>query len=149
MSHTRGWLPEELALIPAGPQLAAILAEVDRSALSDEDLVRLAQARQRLAAHLQAQLSADIHAIGQRTDDLVGAKEAERRGWAECEVAMAMTWTSRAAGWQLSLAEDLVERLPVVFAALDAGELMCRGRTCSPWRPAAWTTRWPGGLPTR
>jgi hypothetical protein len=36
---------------------------------------------------------------------------------------MAMTWTSRAAGWQLSLAEDLVVRLPVVFAALDAGEI--------------------------
>ncbi len=123
MSHTRGWLPEELALIPAGPQLAAILAGVDRATLSDEDLVRLAQARQRLAAHLQAQLLADIHAIGQRTDDLFRTDEQERRGWAECEVAMAMTWTSRAAGWQLSLAEDLVVRLPVVFAALDAGEI--------------------------
>jgi hypothetical protein len=112
-----------LAIIPAGPRLAAILAGVDRGSLSDEDLVRLAQARQRLAAHMQAQLLADIHAIGQRTDHLVRADEKERRGWAECEVAMAMTWTSRAAGWQLSLAEDLVDRLPVVFAALDAGEI--------------------------
>lgn len=65
---------------PAGPQLAAILAGVDRSALSDEDLVRLAQARQRLAAHLQAQLLADIHTIGQRTGGLVGGSEEERRG---------------------------------------------------------------------
>jgi hypothetical protein len=123
MSHKRGRVPDDLALIPAGPQLSAILAGVDRSALSDEDLVRLAQARQRLAAHLQAQLLADIHAIGQRTDDLFRANEQERRRWAECEVAMAMTWTARAAGWQLSLAEDLVERLPAVFAAFDSGEI--------------------------
>jgi hypothetical protein len=123
MDDKRGWLPDELALIPPGPGLAAILAGVDRDSLSDEDLVRLAQARQRLAAHLQAQLLADIHAIGQRTDHLVGAKEEERRGWAECEVAMAMTWTVRAAGWQLSLAEDLVVRLPAVYAALDAGDI--------------------------
>jgi hypothetical protein len=123
MSDKRGWVPDDLALIPAGPQLAAILAGVDRSALSDEDLVRLAQARQRLAAHLQAQLLADTHAIGQRTDDLFRADEQERRGWGECEVAMAMTWTARAAGWQLSLAEDLLVRLPAVYAALDAGEI--------------------------
>jgi Domain of unknown function (DUF222) len=123
MSQARGWLPEELALIPPGPRLAAILAGIDRDSLSDEDLVRLAQARQRLAAHLQAQLLADIHAIGQRTGDLVGGSEEERRGMGECEVAMAMTWTSRAAGWQLSLAEDLVDRLPVVFAALNSGEI--------------------------
>ncbi len=116
-------MPDELALIPAGSQLAAILAGVDRSALSDDDLVRLAQARQRLAAHLQAQLLADIHAIGQRTGNLAGGGEEDRRGLGECEVALAMTWTSRAAGWQLSLAEDLVVRLPVVFAALDSGEI--------------------------
>jgi hypothetical protein len=54
MSQRRVWLPDELAIIPAGPQLGAVLAGVDRAALSDEDLVRLAQARQRLAAHLRA-----------------------------------------------------------------------------------------------
>jgi hypothetical protein len=98
MGETRGWLPDDLALIPAGPQLAAALAAVDRSALSDEDLIRLAQARQKLAAHLQAQLLADLHAIAHRTDEVLANDEQGRRHWAEYEVATAMTWTQRAAG---------------------------------------------------
>ena len=61
MEETRGWLPEDLVLMPPGPQLAAVLAGVDRACLCDEDLVRLAQARHRLNAHLQAQLLADLH----------------------------------------------------------------------------------------
>jgi hypothetical protein len=123
MGESRGWLPDEVAIIPAGPQLALVLAHTDRASLSDEDLVRLAQARQRLAAHLQAQLLADLYAIGQRSDEILAKDEEGRRHWAECEVAMAMTWTGRAASWQLGLAEDLLERLPAVFAALDAGEI--------------------------
>jgi hypothetical protein len=39
------------------------------------------------------------------------------------EIAFALTWTSRAASGQLGLADDLIDRLPVVFAALDAGEV--------------------------
>jgi hypothetical protein len=68
MLQAGGWLPEDMAIIPAGLELAAAVADVDRASLSDEDLVRLAQARQRLAAHVQAQLLADLHAIGQRAD---------------------------------------------------------------------------------
>jgi hypothetical protein len=124
MEETRGWLPEDLVLMPPGPQLAVVLAGVDRARLSDEDLVRLAQARHRLNAHLQAQLLADLHAIGARSDEAVGRPvDSDARRWAEVEIAFALTWTSRAASGQLGLADDLIDRLPVVFAALDAGEV--------------------------
>jgi hypothetical protein len=124
MEETRGWLPEDLVLMPPGPQLAAVLAGVDRARLSDEDLVRLAQARHRLNAHLQAQLLADLHAIGARSDEAVGRPvDSDARRWAEVEIAFALTWTSRAASGQLGLADDLIDRLPVVFAALDTGEV--------------------------
>jgi hypothetical protein len=123
MGEARGWLPDDVAIIPAGLDLAAAVADVDRSSLCDEDLIRLAQARQRLAAHVQAQLLADLHAIGQRTDTVLCDTEQERQDWAETEIAMAMRWTARRAGGQLWLAEQLVGRLPAVFAALDAGEI--------------------------
>jgi hypothetical protein len=124
MDETRGWLPEDLVLIPPGPKLDAILAGVDRARLSDEDLVGLAQARNRQVAHLQAQLLADLHAIGQRSDEAVGRPEGSGAGrWAEVEVALAMCWTSRAAGGQLGLADDVIDKLPVVFAALNDGTI--------------------------
>jgi Domain of unknown function (DUF222) len=123
MSQTRGWLPDDVAIIPAGLDLAAAVANVDRSSLCDEDLIRLAQARQRLAAHVQAQLLADPHAIGQRADTVMCRTEVERQDWAETEIAMAMTWTARRASGQLWLADQLVDRLPAVFAALDAGDI--------------------------
>src|SRR5262245_60370212 len=123
MSQARGWLPEDVAIIPAGLDLAAAVADVDRSSLSDEDLIRLAQARQRLAAHVQAQLLADLHAIGGRADRLLCRTEQDRDEWAQTEVAFAMTWTHTRAGGQLVFAEQLVDRLPAVFAALDAGDV--------------------------
>jgi len=123
----RAWLPEDLALQPVGPHLAALLAGVDRAALSNEDLIRLAQARQRLAAHLQAQLLADLHAIGQRAQEVFGdqvdADPVDRARWAEVEIAFAMTWTTRAADIQLGLAEDLLDKLPAVYAALESGQI--------------------------
>jgi hypothetical protein len=42
-----GRLPDDLVLIPPGPDLAAVLAGVDLSGLDDRDLVRFAQAWQR------------------------------------------------------------------------------------------------------
>src|SRR3979490_211949 len=124
MDETRGWLPEDLAVMPPGPQLATALAGVDRARLSDEDLVTLTQARHRLVAHLNAQLLADLHAVGARPDVGVGrAADSDANRWAEVEIALALTWTNRAAGAQLGLADDVIQRLPVVFAALDRGAI--------------------------
>jgi hypothetical protein len=114
-------LREDVAIMPPGPGLHRELADADRDRLSDDDLVRMAQARLRLVSHLQAQLLADLHAIGQRCDEVTRSDEVERRSWAEAEVAFAMGWTHYAASTQLCLAEETIERLPVVFAALESG----------------------------
>ncbi|MEJ3746830.1 DUF222 domain-containing protein [Actinomycetes bacterium KLBMP 9797] len=121
MGGTGGRLPDELALIPPGPDLAAILAAVDVSTLDDMDLVRYAQARQRLLAHENAQLLSTLHELGRRGDEVIGGDPEHR--WAQVEIAYAMTWTPTAASGQLALADDLVERLPAVFAALDRGDI--------------------------
>jgi Domain of unknown function (DUF222) len=121
MAEARGWLPDDVAIIPAGLDLAAAVASVDRAALSDDDLIRLAQARQRLVAHVEAQLLADLHAIGRRADKLLCKDEVDRHEWAETEIGFALTWTRTRAGGQLVFADNLLDRLPAVFAALDAG----------------------------
>src|SRR5919199_971896 len=109
--------------MPAGLGLAAAVADVDLSALSDDDLIRLLQARQRLVAHAEAQLLADLHAIAQRVDRVLCRTEAQRHEWAETEIGFAMTWTRNRAGAHLCLADQLLDRLPAVFQALDRGEL--------------------------
>ncbi|MEJ3742643.1 DUF222 domain-containing protein [Actinomycetes bacterium KLBMP 9797] len=118
---TGGRLPDELALIPPGPELAAILADVDMSTLEDLDLVRYAQARQRLLAHDNARLLSTLHELGRRGDQIIGGNPEHR--WAQIEIAYAMTWTPTTAAGQLTLADDLLQRLPAVFTALDQGEI--------------------------
>jgi hypothetical protein len=121
-------LPEDLELMPPGARLASLLAGVDRAALSDRDRVRLLRARNRLSAHIQAELLADIYAVSQ-DDDGVDEDAVSRHGapsrypWAASEVAFALRWTETAAGARLEQARQLVEDLPRVFAALRAGDV--------------------------
>lgn len=58
-------LPDDLEWVPPGPELAALLAPIDRGGLTPSDRVRLAQARNRLASHVQAELIADLCAVSQ------------------------------------------------------------------------------------
>ena len=107
-------LPEDLDTLPPGPQLAALLGSVDRHALSDKDRVRLLQARHRLAAHLQGELYADLHAVGRD----------EQHAWDAADtVAAALRWTPTDAGAELEHARRLLEDLPALHAALVAGEI--------------------------
>jgi hypothetical protein len=121
-------LPEELELMTPGPQLAAVLASVDRTALSGKDRVRLLQARNRLAAHVQGELYADLYAVRQ-------AEPAEDPGvvpienpedpypWASTEIAFALRWTHTAATIRLDQAVRMVQDLPAVQQALAAGRI--------------------------
>jgi len=52
MDVSRG-LPVGLAELAPGPELAAVLASVDRSRVGADELHDLCQARQRLLAHVQ------------------------------------------------------------------------------------------------
>ncbi len=120
-------MPDDLESLPPGAELAALLAAVDRRALSERDRVRLAQARNRLLSHVNAELVADLHAVTWEEppdeDAMVHGGLASRYPWAECEVAFAMTWTHTAAGARLEQARQLAEELPQVLAALRAGDI--------------------------
>lgn len=107
-------LPADFEALPVGPELAALLASVDRDALSEKDRLRLLQARHRLACHVQGELFADLHAVSQDEPD----------PWAAAEtVASVLRWTPPAAEVELGHSRRLVEDLPAVHAALVAGEI--------------------------
>jgi hypothetical protein len=83
----------------------------------------VASARYRQIAHEQAELMADMVAIGHSPPDGPGAPPLRTAGigeFAADEIAFALGWTRRAADTQFSLAVALVETLPDVHAALTA-----------------------------
>jgi hypothetical protein len=111
-------LPDDLETTEPGPRLAAVLAGVDRSRLSDHDVVRLMVARDRLVSHDQAQRAADIAEVTLRCgdDDLTGE-------FAALEVGAALRLTRTAAQHEVAFAHDVTERLPEVGEMLDSGRV--------------------------
>ena len=57
-------IPEALAEIPPGPQLAAVLSDIDLTRLSGFDCVRVLKARYRQLNHERAQLMAAMVEVG-------------------------------------------------------------------------------------
>ena len=110
-------LPIDLEAMAPGPRLAGLLAGVDRSRLSDHDMVRLMVARDRVVSHLQAERAADICEVTRRCgdDDLTGE-------FATLEVGAALRLTRTAAQHEVAFAHDVTQRLP------QAGELLGSGR---------------------
>ena len=116
----RAVLPDELDVMPPGPELAVVLAGIDRSRCGGDDLVTLLQARARQIAHDQAQLLADVVEMAHcPTAGVARAKHPDE--FAELELACALTWTPNAAGKQLWFAMDLLKRLPTVHEAMLVG----------------------------
>ncbi|WP_281904670.1 HNH endonuclease signature motif containing protein [Phytohabitans aurantiacus] len=119
-------IPEDLAEMPPGPGLAAILARIDRSCVNGHDMVTVMQARARQVAHDQAELLADIVEVAHCPPGTFNSPVERLKGlsrYPDDEVRVALCWTRRAAGEQLTLAVDVVERLPDVYAALRAGHI--------------------------
>jgi hypothetical protein len=120
-------LPAGLAEMPPGPELSAVLATVDRSALSGFDLVVLLQARDRQLAFEQAELAADLVAVAERvrveSSELTWVWNSDIEGLAAAEIGAALTWTRRSARARLRDSWALVERLPAIWTALRAGSI--------------------------
>ncbi|WP_281901501.1 DUF222 domain-containing protein, partial [Phytohabitans aurantiacus] len=119
-------IPEDLADMPPGPGLSAILARIDRSCVNGHDMVTVMQARARQVAHDQAELLADIVEVAHCPPGTFDSPVKRLKGlsrYPDDEVRVALCWTRRAAGEQLTLAVDVVERLPDVYAALRAGHI--------------------------
>jgi hypothetical protein len=127
VSEVSRWLPEDLEGLPPGPELAAVLASVDRRALSDKDRVRLVQARNRLVSHMQAELYADMYAVSWGEppveDPLLRDPEDSAYSWTETELAFALRWTRVTAGVRLDQARRMVEDLPAIHTALSTGSI--------------------------
>ncbi|MBO0851567.1 MAG: DUF222 domain-containing protein, partial [Pseudonocardia sp.] len=111
-----------LAELPPGPELAA----VDLSEVPNGEIVAVLEARSRQRAHEEAQFLAVVAEVGRRDPD-AGLHEVARlcepARFGADETRCALAWTRRAAEAEHDLAEVLTARLPLVFAALDAGEI--------------------------
>jgi hypothetical protein len=117
-------LPVGLAELQPGPELAAVLAAVDRDRLNGYDRIDLLQARSRQVAHDQAEMYADRLAVAEAVGEELsseGCDLAEIEDSAASEIRACLVWTRRAAESQLGLARDLCQRLPQVWEALDVG----------------------------
>src|SRR5215475_14892647 len=119
-------LLERLDTMEAGPDLAVLLARVDRSTLDGSGVITLAQARARQIAHEQAELLADIAEIGRvdwHTPEGVVARMSAPDEFSTDRIAWTLRWSLPAARAHLDLANDLLDRLPMVYAALQAGRI--------------------------
>ncbi|MCE3549923.1 HNH endonuclease [Pseudonocardia sp. RS11V-5] len=116
-------LPEDLAAMPPGPELAAALATIDLAATANEDLPIVLQARYRQVAHEQAGLYEVMAQIGVADPErwFSAARRARPQKYWSDEVRAALTWTRRAAEYHTELAWVLHAHLPSVAEALRGG----------------------------
>ena len=109
-----------------GPELGALLARIDISALTGSDVVEVLRARARQLSHDQARLLATMVEVGlcdpAAYDDEV-SRLSEPPAYAADEIRAALAWTRRAADRELNFAEALVLRMPAVFTALETGRI--------------------------
>lgn len=116
-------LSEQLAEMAPGPDLALVLASVDRDRLSGYERVVLMQAWQRQVAHDQAEFFASMIAVTDAEAQELSPDSPHDLIYemASAEIRAALTWTRRSADCQLSWASQLVEDYPTVWEALHQG----------------------------
>ncbi|HWR46793.1 MAG TPA: DUF222 domain-containing protein [Pseudonocardiaceae bacterium] len=133
----RQLVPEGLAGISPGPELARILAGLELSRLSGFDCVEVLKAQYRQANHERARVMAAMVEVGV-CGPVPAGEELTRMAvpdeFSADEIRAALVLTRRAAESQFWLAHDLVTRLPQVHAAMHAGVLdEPRARVFSEW----------------
>ncbi|MGH3864799.1 MAG: DUF222 domain-containing protein [Pseudonocardiaceae bacterium] len=133
----RQLIPQDLAGIAPGPELARVLAGLELSRLSGFDCVEVLKAQYRQANHERARVMAAMAEVGVCGPVLAGAeltRMAVPDEFSADEIRAALVLTRRAAESQFWLAHDLVTRLPQVHAAMHAGMLdEPRARVFSEW----------------
>jgi hypothetical protein len=132
----RQLIPEGLAAVAPGPELAGVLAGIELSRLSGYDCVEVLKVRYRQLNHERARLMAtmvEVGLCGIGPDDELPRTVIPDEFTAD-EIRAALVLTRRAADSQFWLAHDLLTRLPAVHAAMDAGVLdEPRARVLSDW----------------
>lgn len=119
-------LPEEIETTEPGPALANLLADIDRQTLNGYELVILLQAERRQVSHYEAQSQMTMTDIAHCPPGFAGSppeREPDVDEFASDEIRAALSWTRRAAETALDLALETVERFPMVWHALSAGQI--------------------------
>ena len=119
-------LPAGLAEHPPGPQLCALLAELDTARVSNHATVAVLRAWRRLRSFVEAGELGVLAELGRRdtaADPHTVARIDQPDPGCVLEIAAALTVTENAAARDHGLAETLVGRLPAVHAALAAGRI--------------------------
>lgn len=124
--ETVSGLPDGIEAMPPGLFLGAMLSMVDRSELSDHDLVIVLAAQQRMVSHYQALLAQTMVSIGAVYENMFEGDIEVAYHATSAEIGSALTLTRRAADTQLDLAQALAYRLPVVWEMLLAGRIDVR-----------------------
>ncbi len=126
----RQLIPEGLAEMVPGPELAVLLAGIDIHAVTGADAVEVLRARARQLSYEQAWLLATMVEVGLCDPDADAGEVArlpESPLYAADEIRAALAWTRRAADREHDFAETLVLRMPAVFTALESGRI-CRSK---------------------
>ncbi|MBP2365408.1 HNH endonuclease signature motif containing protein [Pseudonocardia parietis] len=119
-------VPEGLAAMLPGPDLAVMLAGLDLTLVPNDDIGDVLVAQSRQLAHEQARLFATMTEVVYRRP-FAGPLEVRRGEVPELygadEIRAALAWTRRAAESESDLAIVLVEQLPQVQTALWQGRI--------------------------
>ena len=113
----RQMIPDGLDEWGPGPSLASVLSSIDPGRLSAHNTVVLMKAHSRQVSHDQAGYYRSIGEVATAVptgEDGLPNRTEEWFEYADMEVRAALTLTRRAADSELSLAHDLLERLPPV-----------------------------------
>ncbi|SFM56410.1 protein of unknown function [Pseudonocardia ammonioxydans] len=119
-------IPDGLAAMPPGPDLAAVLARIDLTQVCNDDIDEVMLAHSRQLSHHQAHMFAAISEVVHRRP-FAGPLEIRRGAlpdqYGSDEIRFALAWNRRAAEYEMSLAVTLVSDLPQVQASLCQGRI--------------------------
>ncbi len=120
-------LPDGVATLRPGPELAAALATVDRSTVTADELPDLVKARARLIAYAQAEFLLDLaeaaHGACAEPGSTDRYHDTELVDSATVELSWALRWSPTWTSAQVDFAQGLRDRLPTVLQALREGRI--------------------------
>ncbi|GAA1292594.1 hypothetical protein Psi02_50110 [Planotetraspora silvatica] len=127
-------IPDGLADVAPGPELAAVLDGLDLSRLSGYDAVVVLQAYARLESHVQARKATVMAEVGLYESSPCDMKKMVQPDKYADEIRAALTLTRRAAEYEYWFSYFLASRLPQVRDALQSGRIdKARARVFCDW----------------
>ena len=109
---------EDLAQVPAGPELCTVLAGIDPTTLNGWQLVELLEARNRQLSYDQAQLLRAVREMAYTTSsgtDSPPERNLRQDPYAGPEIAFALACSDYAAGALVETAIAAIDTMPAVY----------------------------------